>query len=142
MKFKLLEGITVADVAFEAYGKTVEELFENAALALTSVMVDVKTVGGIHNLEFKIQNEKLEDLLFDFLSEIVFLKDSKNLLFSKYRITIEKQHNLNILHATFLGEEINRKKHHLKIDVKAVTKHQFFLREDKNGFRCRVVLDV
>lgn len=135
-KFIFLENIATADAAFEAYGKTPEELFQNAALALFETMANTKTVKPLLKSHFLLPTSNLDDLLFDFLSELVFLKDEKGMLFSKFKVNVER------LHASIWGEKIDPQKHNLKVDVKAVTRHLFGIKKEKDKFVARVVLDV
>jgi SHS2 domain-containing protein len=138
-KFKFLENIATADVAFEAYGKDLNELFGNAALALFEAMVETKTVASCQLSVVSCQNDTIEGLLFDFLNELIFLKDSKNVVFSDFKVKISGKYKLK---ARVSGEEIDKKKHVLKTDVKAVTMHQFRVEKTKEGYKARVILDV
>lgn len=148
MPFKYKENVAIADVAFEATGKTLNELFEACALAATDVMVDPKTVSADAKKDIIMESEKLDNLLFDFLAEIIFLKDAEMLLFSKYYVKIEEKKNGSegeikySLHCQALGEIINPEKHKLRADVKAVTYHMFELKKAKTGWKAFIVLDI
>ena len=143
MKYRFLEDIATADVVFEAYGKTLEDLFQNCALALMEVMVDTATVSPSQSEKLKIKSEKLENLLFDFLSELVYLKDAKQILFSKFSVNIKTLHpKPYTLVANLWGEKINPRHHHLRTDVKAVTWHLFKIEKEKKGWRAQVVVDI
>lgn len=144
MRFKFLENIATADVAFEAYGKTLEELFENAGLAVEETMVDTRTVSKSKKQKAKLQlkNQNLEDLLYDFLSELVFLKDRDGLLFSRIEVKINLTSNIYHLSSDLSGEPIDPSHHHLRADVKAVTKHLFALKKEKEGYKATVILDI
>ena len=136
MKFKYLENVATADIAFIAEGATLEEMFENAAFATIQAMVELKKVGQKIEREVKLESEDIEQLLYDFLSEIVFYKDSENLLFSKFKIKIIN----NKLKAKMFGEEFNSKMGY-KVDVKAITMYMFKI-EKKENYECTVVLDI
>lgn len=140
-KFCFLENIATADLAFEAQGRDLGELFENAALALSEAMVDTKTVSPSAKQEVRCQNETIEGLLFDFLDEIVFLKDSKSLLFSQFKVTVTRD-RLYRLQGDLFGEEISPLKHVLRADVKAVTMYQFKVEKQNSSWKARVVLDI
>jgi len=140
MKYKFLDH--TADVMFEAAGKNLNELFTNAALAVFNVQCNLKKVENKLKKEIKLKNENAEDLLFDFLGELIYLKDAKSLLFGEFKISIKNIKNKYLLEAAAYGEKINPEKHELKIDVKAVTLYEFFLKETRNGWKCRVVLDI
>ena len=140
-KYKFLEDIAIADIAYEAYGKNLDELFENAAMAIFELSADIKTIDAKQKLEFELENEKMDNLLYDFLSEILFLKDSKYMVFKKVKIMI-KEGKTNKLNALLEGDTINPEKQHLENDIKAVTMHMFELKKDKDGYKARIVVDI
>ena len=143
MPYRYLEGITSADVAFEATGKTPEEMFESAGLAITNTMVRAVTaVKPLVKKEIKKEADKIEKLLFDFLEELVYLKDAEQLLFSKFEIKIKDEKQLKQLTAAAYGEKINPKKHELIVDIKAVTYHKFEVKKTESGWKAIVIVDV
>src|SRR3989344_7247944 len=124
MTYKFLEDIAIADIAFDATGKDLNEVFENCALALFECMADLKTVKANIKKEIKLENKELDKLLYDFLEEIIFLKDTESLVFSKVNVNI-KENKIFKLNSTIFGDKINKDKQVLKDDVKAVTMHMF-----------------
>lgn len=141
-KFKFLENLVTADIAFEAYGKNLNELFENCALALNETMVDTKTVPVKIKKVFKLQNAELNNLLINFLNEIIYYKDAESLLFSKYKVKVEQSEKLWRLAAEISGEPIDWKKHKLLADAKAATWHAFELEKKGKVYRAQVVIDI
>jgi len=141
MPYKFVEDVAVADVAFEASGRVAAEMFQSAGLAVTRTMVkDLTTVKQKESRKIQIEDEKIDMLLFKFLQEIVFYKDSEGLLFSKYMIKISP--DMKRLDCTAYGEKINPKLHELIVDVKAVTFHRFEVEHTREGWRCFVILDI
>lgn len=140
-KYKFLEDIAIADIAYEAYGKDLNELFDNAALAIFELSADIKTIEAKQKIEFELENEKLDNLLYDFLSEILFLKDSKYMVFKEVEVSV-KEGKPNKLKAVLHGDTINPQKQHLENDIKAVTMHMFELKKEKYGYRARIVVDI
>lgn len=142
MSYKFLSDVSIADVAFEAEGKTIEELFVSSGLAVTNTMVrDLKTVKQKVSKRIKLEYDNVEKLLFNFLQEFVYWKDTKSLLFSKIIVKIKEKKGTYYLSAVLKGEKLNMKKHELLVDVKAVTMHLFEVKHDKN-WTAKVVLDV
>lgn len=141
MPFKFLEKIATADLAFEAEAESEAKLFEEAALALSTAMVKPETVKTKRKMEINLHSKDLPSLLYDFLSEIVAIKDSDGLLFSKYEVKLTKNGGYKLAAKCF-GEEINPETQELRDDVKAVTKHKFFLEKQGSKFAARVILDV
>jgi len=87
MAFHYLEDIATADIAFEVEGRDLEELFRDAAIATFEVMVDTKTVDPGKTREIELKNESVDGLLFDWLSELVYLKDAEAVLFCRFDVT-------------------------------------------------------
>jgi SHS2 domain-containing protein len=141
MPYRYLEDIATADAAFEVEGKTLEELFRDAAVATFEVMVDTGTVKPEVTREIELENEDVDNLLFDWLSELVYLKDADGLIFSRFDVNIRKNDAYK-LKATASGEPINQRKHSLRSDVKAVTYHMFEVKKTGENWTARVVLDI
>lgn len=144
VRYKFLEDIAIADIAYEAYGRDLNELFENSALAIFELSADVKTIEPKKKLKVKLENKKLDNLLYDFLSEILFLKDSKYIVFKNVKVKIneDKKNKKFKLKSTLEGDTINSEKQHLENDIKAITMHMFELNKIKNGYKARVVVDI
>ncbi len=136
----MLEGVVMADAAFEATGKDLDELFEQSALAVESVMVDLKSVKKKSTTAISLEKDTLENLLYEFLSELVYLKDAEQLLFSKVSVSVTKNKGW-MLNAKLEGETIN-KKMKLGTDIKAITLHKFSVTESKKRWKAIVVVDV
>ena len=143
MPYHFLEDVSIADVAFEARGKTLNELFTNAALAVTNTMVkNVKTVGQSVVKDVELEADNPEMLLYRFLQELVFYKDAELLLFSGYDFEVRREIEKWHLKAVLRGEELSRDKHELAADVKAVSLHNFKVQKTTKEWRAEVILDV
>lgn len=138
MKFRFLEDIATADVAFEAFGKTLEEAFENAALATFEVQTDVEKVKPSISKKVELVSENKEALLFDWLSELLYLRDTNSMFFSKFEIKIEQGDRLKLTGNVY-GEKIEG--HELRTEVKGVS-YQLMKIEEGQEFKVRVILDV
>src|SRR3989338_7699528 len=126
MPYKYLEDVSLADVAFEATGKTLAELIEAAAQAVMNTMVkDLSKIKHKVSREITLKAPNAEKLLFAFLEELVFMKDAELLLFSKFDVGVKEIRGEYALAAVCHGEKIDMKKHELLVDVKAVTMHHF-----------------
>ncbi len=141
-KYVFLKDVAIADIAYDAYGKDYNELFINAALALFDCMVGLDKVERKQEKKITLQNKDIEKLLFDFLNEIVYIKDVDYMIFKDLQVTITHAKERYSLHAVLHGEPINPEKHELGNDVKAVTYHQFGIYHEDKGYRARVVIDI
>ena len=143
MGYKFLEDVAIADVAFVAEGKTLDQMMKSSAMALTNSMIkDPEKLEIKKTIKIKIESKNEEQLLHDFLQELIFLKDAKLLLFREFEIQIEKKRDKFLLKAQLKGEKIDMKKHELLVDVKAVSFHRFEVKKEENGWKCFVILDV
>ena len=96
MRYKFLDH--TADVMFEAYGKNLNEVFENAALAVFGVQCDLNLVKNKVKKKIKLKNENVEDLLFDFLGELIYLKSILMISFIILAHQISKNSHGKIYH--------------------------------------------
>ena len=144
MSYRFIEKLTVADVAFVAKGKTLEELFTSAGLAVTATMVkDLRTVRKRESRSFDLTSEALDLLLFNFLQEIIYYKDVDQLLLSRFQLRIESKNRTHYrLTGQGQGERIDPGRHPLLVDVKAVTLHKFEVVKERAGWKATVVLDI
>lgn len=140
--YKFLEDTSLADLAFQAQGKNIEDLFKNCAMAVTEAMVDPQTVDFKHEVEVKLEASDLGDLLYDFLSEIIAIKDTDGLLFSQFDIKINKSKSANKLEAKLRGDEVDPEIQEVRDDVKSITRQHFELKRVHDGFQAQVILDV
>jgi len=132
--------ITTADIAFEAYGKSLNELFANSALAMFEVMVNTKQIKPKIKKNVELKSLDLKGLLFSWLNELLIFYGSENLAFSKFKVKINKK-NLT-LKAECFGEKIDPKKHDIKTEVKACTYHKMKIEKIKDKWKTQVILDI
>ena len=142
-RYRYLEEIATADVAFEAWGATKEETFLAAADATLNTMVeDIRTVSPRESRVFSLAAGSLDLLLFELLQELVYWKDAGRLLLRVRDLRIEETGSGYRLHADATGETIDPARHPLLADVKAVTLHRLVVERTPDGWRAIVVLDV
>ena len=139
-KFKFTEGVSMAEVSFEAKGGDLNELFENAAFALESVQADLKKVKASKKVSLELEAEDAEMLLYDLLNKLVYYKDAESLFFKTFKVQIFG--NGLRLKADLWGEELDPQKTPLKLDVKAVTLHGFKIWKENGEYKASVVLDI
>jgi SHS2 domain-containing protein len=143
MPYKYLEDIGTADIAFEATGRDLPELFSHAADATMNVMVDnLDAIEPRETRHIKLSSEELDMLLFDFLQELIFLKDAHRLLLRVRQLEIEEKDEKLFLHGIAEGEPLDVDRHHQRADVKAVTLHDFSVERENRGWKARVLLDI
>lgn len=135
-----LDEIAVADCAIEVVGRDVNDLFETVARAVAEIMVDPATMTVTVQREIELTASALDLLLFDWIAELIFLKDSEQLICTETAVTVTSPPWQ--LRARAAGGRIDRARTILRADVKAPTLYQFAVEEVANGWRARIVLDV
>jgi len=137
--FEFLD-ITTADAAFAAYGKNLNELFANAALAMFEVMVNTEQIKPRIEKEVEIEAKDLRGLLFEWLNNLLIFYGSENLAFSKFNVkTDEKNFRLK---AKCFGEKIDPERHETKTEVKACTYHKMEIKKVNDKWRAQVIVDI
>ncbi|MFZ3146787.1 MAG: archease [Methanothrix sp.] len=139
--FEYLEH--TADVKFRAYGTTPDQMLSNAAAALFGAMISPEQVKAKELWQVELEAEDLEDLAYQWLSEIVFLFETESAVFSRFQVALEEIEDGKgwKLRAEIGGERMDPERHSFLAEVKAVTRHKFAI--EKNERWCiQVVLDV
>jgi protein archease len=143
MPYKFLEEIGTADIAFEATGHDLPELFSDAADATMNVMIDnLDAIEPRETRHIELSNDQIDMLLFDFLQELIYFKDAERLLLRARDVRIEERDERYFLKAEAAGERLDATRHHQRADVKAVTLHGFFVEKADGGWKARVLLDI
>lgn len=137
MKYKFLEH--PADLKFQAFGKTIEESFTNAALAIKeSICGKIKVKSKIEK-KISVKGKDFESLLYEFLEEIIYLLDAEDFLINKIKeIKIDKK-NFKIK-AVLIGNKASE--YNFNNSVKAVTYSEMLVKNVKKKWILQVVLDV
>jgi SHS2 domain-containing protein len=141
--YSYLEDIALADIAFVATGKNLEELFISASDATMNVMIE--NLNGIEmhfTRRIQLDSESIEMLLFNFLQEFIYYKDAEQLLLRVSSLKVENVNDRYLLYADTCGEKVNPSRHKLIVDVKAVTFHRFRVEHSGAEWRATVILDV
>jgi len=121
------------------YGKTVNELFNNAAFAVFDMLTDLDRVRAIEERNITVEGEGWEDLLVNYLREVLYLFNGEGFLLKEFSIMeIEPRH----LEGKVSGEMFDPLKHIMNKEIKAVTYHQITVRETPDRWVGRVIFDV
>ncbi len=134
----------IADAKFRAFGPTLEEAFENAALALFNVMIDTSKLKAIEERKIEITSSDIKILLVEWLSELLYLFEVDEIIFSEFRIEkIDKTTEGFLLKGIASGVPIDLSHHKFDTQVKAVTLHELEVEQDETGkFHVQVVVDT
>jgi len=133
--FEILEH--PADIGFRAYGRTLPELFETAAIAMLSIACELEDIEPKNEYTLEAEGADYESLLVNWLSEVLFFFDGRRIALRKFQVLeLEPDH----LRAVARGEP--RARHRAKLIVKAVTWHQLKVARYHDGWLAEVYLDI
>jgi len=133
----------MADIAFEATGRDLPELFTAAADATMNVMIEnIDAIEARETQQIELKNAKIDMLLFDFLQELIYFKDAERLLLRVREAKINDKGDAYSLTATVAGERLDAARHQQRADVKAVTLHDFRVERTDGGWKATAILDI
>lgn len=138
MNYRFLEHVT--DAYIEAEGSTLEEAFENAARALVDTMIDIHNIECIRKVSIDTSGSDLEELLYNWLEEILLKLVVDRLALKDFKVKIVKNANYK-LHGEAYGEKLDLKKHNYKVEIKGVTYHLMEIKKDSK-YKVRFILDL
>jgi len=145
-KYKFIDDLT-SDVMFEAYGKTLPQLFANAAEAMFSVICQLGKIGQKESRQLTVEAESPEKLVVAWLQKLIGMVDTDELFFSRFDVQSVKEirdhapeNQIWQLKARVHGEPITPEKG--ETVVKAVTNYGFKFEKGKDGYKVTVSLDI
>jgi len=136
-KYRLIDH--TADLGIEVYGKDLKDLFHNAGEALFEILCDLSEVAESVEKAVNLDCEDLEQLMVEWLGELLYLHDTERLLFKRFEI--EEIENKKIK-AIVYGEEFKEGRHSVNTEIKAVTYHQIQVRQEEGRWLSRVIFDL
>ena len=143
-RFRFLDDIALADMAFDAAGDSLTDLFDAATSALLESLADPASVAETWRHVVEIDEPDIPSLLFEWLGRLVYLKDAHAVVFHRVVLSVTASPDQSSwrLKAEVFGAPINPSTQELRSDVKGVTKHLYAVTQDGSGWKARVVLDV
>jgi SHS2 domain-containing protein len=128
-----------ADLGLRVTAPTLRQLFAEAAAGLVGMIVEnLDAVQPLRTVEIKIEGTDREYLLFDWLSEVLFKFESEHLVLAKFDVIV----NDSGLAATCQGEPLDRDRHQLGHEVKAITYHGLKVEQTSDGWLAEVIVDI
>ncbi|OIO34299.1 MAG: hypothetical protein AUJ70_01380 [Candidatus Omnitrophica bacterium CG1_02_40_15] len=132
-----------ADVGIKAWGSTLTELFENAAIGMFAVIAGEEYKAQGSKIEKKIEISKntdnLEEILVSWLSELLYIFNREKIYFNNFKIS---SLNNSGIKAETNGVNIGLYQSNLYTEIKAVTFHNLKIEETADGFNCTIIFDV
>jgi SHS2 domain-containing protein len=128
-----------ADLGIRVRAADLNAVFAEAALGLFSILVaNLDAVRPVQRFAFRLEADRLDDLLHDWLAELLFTSETKRVVFSQFDAQIAD----GVLEATAWGETIELNRHILDKEVKAITYHGLKIEPAGDGFLAEIVVDL
>ena len=128
-----------ADIGVRGIGHSLEQAFEQAALALTAIVTDPDSVRAAKTITVECREQDRELLLVDWLNAIIYTMVTDNMLFNRFKVSIAGDK----LTATLAGEPIDRTRHDLAVEPKGATFTELkVVRRDDGSWLAQCVIDV
>lgn len=137
--FNILEH--TADGFVEVEGETLEDMLKTSAIAMFSLMVNISDVEKRVKRDISVSGSDVEDILMNFIKELIFLYSTNGELYSDFEIKIEEGDEISV-NAICYGEPIDRVKHNLSGEVKMLTYHRFNVEKKDGGLRATMLFDM
>ena len=130
-----------ADIGIRAYGKDLNEAFENAAMGMFDIITDLKKVKLVGEYKILLESLDVEQLLIDWLSELLYIHTVQQVMFSQFKVKIKESEEKWVLMGSASGENYDEKKHPYHTEIKAVTHHILEIKKD-DGYKVQVLFDI
>ncbi|MBN1619611.1 archease [candidate division WOR-3 bacterium] len=132
-----------ADVGIEARGKSLSSMFKSSAQAVLSIMKDrnrAKTSAGLY---LELKSDRVENLLIEFISEIIYISEVKSILPSEIRmLKVKKLQSGEYLMKVLLETTKAEKNSRPRKSIKGATFSGLSVEEKDGSFCARFILDV
>ena len=142
MPFEYLDDEAIADIAFRATGKDIDQLFHDSAMAVCQLQTDIEILDESIKKEIQLEANDFERLLYMLLDEIIFLKDADLFFPKKVSLKVKKMNGKCQVSGYFQGCTFDYTKHPMGNDIKAITLHDFYVKEIPEGWESYVLIDI
>lgn len=140
VKYEYLDH--TADVQIHSWGDTLKEAFEQSAVAMYGYMTEIDTVEIKEKQEIEVEQDDMQNMLFHFLDECLFLFCAEPFFIGrKVQITEFDQDNFR-LKAVVFGEEFDLDKHPQGSEVKAITYSNMQIHDNDEQHELFVIIDI
>ncbi len=141
MPFEITDEHTSGDVRLTVTANSLKKLFADAAIGISAIMTEVELLGSSRKIDITLDSDNLENFLFDWMGEIIYLKDAERFLPAKVEFEDFNESTFS-MKAILFGVTLDPAKHPVKTDIKAVTLYEFSLKQIGNRWHAEAVLDL
>jgi SHS2 domain-containing protein len=128
-----------SDIGVRGFGGSVEEAFEQAAVALTAVVADVSRISESETVEVRCDAPDLELLFVSWLNAVIYEMAVRTMLFRAFRVVMSGCS----LTGTLVGEKVDPERHRVAVETKGATVTALQVHREQDGqWVAQCVVDV
>jgi SHS2 domain-containing protein len=146
-KFKVID--VSGDIGLKAFGKSINEVFVNAAIGMYSLITNLRTIKKEKTIDVSIKSQSIEGLLVSWLNELIFHFDAygfigKKIVIDELILGTDQPAGLQAcrLGASVSGEDFDPERHESKLLIKAATYHKLRIENVGNMWEVDVIFDI
>ena len=128
-----------ADIGVRVFGKTLKELFENAAFAMFDILADLEGLKGEIAQDFELTAPNHEELLISWLDELLYNFYTKNVIFYKFEVMELSE---DLVKARAFGRSVSENRNRLKTEIKAATYYNLKIIKKDDYYEVDIIFDV
>jgi len=128
-----------ADIGVRVFGKTLKELFENAAFAMFDILADLEGLKGEITQDFELTASNHEELLISWLDELLYNFYAKNIIFYKFEV---EELSEDVVRAKAFGRSVSENRNRLKTEIKAATYYNLKIIKKDDYYEVDIIFDV
>ncbi|RMG21538.1 MAG: archease [Methanobacteriota archaeon] len=142
MPWEYLEEEAIADIGIKVTGKDLTELFTDACLSIAHLMTKVDELDELMQKAIQFEETSLDLLLHSLLEEMVYLKDAELFFVKSVDLHVDETENGFAVKGKFVGDLFDPEVDHIGNDIKAITMHDFYVRQEGDGWVAHFIIDI
>lgn len=136
-QYQLLDH--TADLGMAVYGTSLKELYSNSAFAMFDLITDISKVEPKLSIVIEVEGNNPEELMVNWLSELLYVLESRSLLLIEFNILDVDQDRLK---AEVRGEPYDPARHEFFTEIKAATYHQLKIEKVNDRWKAQIIFDT
>ncbi len=142
MPWEYLEEEAIADIGIKVTGKDLNELFRDACLSIANLMTDPSNLDELMQKAIQFEEKSLDLLLHTLLEEMVYLKDAELFFVKNVELHVDKENEGYAVKGKFVGDLFDPENDKIGNDIKAITMHDFYVKQVDNGWEAHFIIDI
>ncbi len=142
MPWEYLEEEAIADIGIKVTANTLSELFMDACLSIAHLMTKVEDLDDLMQKAIQFEEKSLDLLLHTLLEEMVYLKDAELFFVKSVDLHVDEIEEGYAVKGKFVGDLFDPEVDHIGNDIKAITMHDFYVRQEGKTWVAHFIIDI